>query len=80
MSYKKAGFLNKLTRLSKRYEDYLQRQVVSKYLKFFFKLKPNFKKIYFNLNSQRMKFKINLYENNTFYYTIHIVIFLSERR
>lgn len=62
MSYKKAGFLNKLTRLSKRYEDYLGRVVGNKYLKFLYKLKRSYKRIYFKLNSQRMKFKINLYE------------------
>ena len=62
MSYKKAGFLNKLTRLSKRYEDYVRRAVGAKYFKFLYKLKPNYNKIYFKLNSQRMKFKVNLYE------------------
>lgn len=62
LSYRRSGFLNKLTRLPKRYERHLTRQFIHNYMRFFFKPKRNINKIFFKLNSSPMKLKINFYD------------------
>lgn len=62
LSYRRSGFLNKLSRIPKRYERHLSRQIAHNYIRYFYKPRRNIHKIFLKLNSSPMRFKINFYD------------------